>query len=641
MRFQADIDGGPTASRSQPLDQLLGAGTTVLATGKPGELNSTATAFFGQPDFGAAEAPNIPSFLLQYSRRLLPYFTAFCVLGRRTMVSFLSLREKIFARLASLGAAGRIVLLFGLLIVATVLVFWVFNQIFFYFAAKTYVDEISQAYNLNRGFTNALVWAAFALFVFFAGCAFSLSKTRRTLGYTGALVLLIGHGVLLGLRDANYDTAGNALKCYVLTRDGIKVLNHVGTDPDTGRECKLLTPQMVEKYNAYRNGRRPLLVTENDPVFFDPVSGEPVIWFSKTSGHVDLFDLMGFDPRTGEELKPVDRATIEQWRSQSAKMVRRAPNRISDPEKFGFFDPVSGKPKVWYWTSAAGQYEFYDGPGFHQKFGDELKLITPQAIDDWRKGVEEKRKAEERKAQEERDRLAKEAAEQKAAAEAKAAAVKQAAEAKAAADKQAQEDLERQQQAGIDCDRLAANPTDARRGTDSVGVGFDALKFRAQAAFDACQAAVKQATSELRYQYQLGRAAQFVDKKKAFELFTSLTKAGYAAAFDNLGGMYQDKNDIGAATKLFQAGVAAGDADSMLSLAYLIGKGYYTPPNAVGERLALLQRSAQLGNQQAQIAFQEDMQKLQAANQEAAAKAEMQRQMIDLFGAVVQNAIRR
>jgi ABC-type Fe3+ transport system permease subunit len=98
------------------------------------------------------------------------------------MVSFLSLREKIFARLGSFGAAGRIALLLGLLIVATALIFWIFNQIFFYFAAKTYVDEISQAYNLNRGFTNAIVWATFALFVFFAGCAFSLSKTRRTLG---------------------------------------------------------------------------------------------------------------------------------------------------------------------------------------------------------------------------------------------------------------------------------------------------------------------------------------------------------------------------------------------------------------------------------------------------------------------------
>jgi hypothetical protein len=287
---------------------------------------------------------------------------------------------------------------------------------------------------------------------------------------------------------------------------------------------------------------------DNDPIFFDPVSGEPVIWFSQTAGHVDLYDLMGFDARTGEELKAIDRATIERWRNQSARTVHRAPNRIFDPEKFGFFDPVSGKSKVWYWTSTTGEYEFYDGPGFYQKFGDELKLITPQAIEDWRKRLDEKRKAEERKAQEERERTAREAAEQKAAAEAKAVADRQvaetkamadrqAAEAKAAADRQAEEILQRQQQAGMDCDRLAANPTDARRGSDSVGVGFDALKFQAQAAFDACQAAVKQASSELRYQYQLGRAAQFVDKKKAFELFTSLTRVGYAAAFDNLGGM--------------------------------------------------------------------------------------------------------
>jgi len=61
---------------------------------------------------------------------------------------------------------------------------------------------------------------------------------------------LIRHGILLGMRDANYDTAGKTEKCYVLARDGIKILNHVGIDPDTGLECRPLTPQMTEKFNA-------------------------------------------------------------------------------------------------------------------------------------------------------------------------------------------------------------------------------------------------------------------------------------------------------------------------------------------------------------------------------------------------------
>jgi hypothetical protein len=155
---------------------------------------------------------------------------------------------------------------------------------------------------------------------FFAGCVFSFSKKKRTIGTLEIFGLLILHGVLIGMRDNNYDLAGRTEKCYVLTRDGIKILNHVGTDPDTGRECKLLTPQMTEKYNAYKGGSRPKLVIDADPAFFDQVSGEPVIWYAKTNaGRIELFDLMGFHPKTGEELKSVDRQIVDEWRAQASK----------------------------------------------------------------------------------------------------------------------------------------------------------------------------------------------------------------------------------------------------------------------------------------------------------------------------------
>jgi hypothetical protein len=118
---------------------------------------------------------------------------------------------------------------------------------FYYVVAKSYADELSQTYNLNRGFTKALVWASFAAVVSFAGCAFSFSKRKRTVGYVGILGLLIGHGILLGLRDANFDTAGRTEKCYVIARGGIRLLNHVGIDPDSGHECRALTRLIRQK----------------------------------------------------------------------------------------------------------------------------------------------------------------------------------------------------------------------------------------------------------------------------------------------------------------------------------------------------------------------------------------------------------
>jgi hypothetical protein len=386
---------------------------------------------------------------------------------------------------------------------------------------------------------------------------------------------------------------------------------------------------MTEKYYAYRNGKRPQVVTDSDPAFFDPVSGEPIVWYTKAdAGRVELFDLMGFHPRTGEELKPVDRQIVDEWRKQSSKAVRRVPNRISDPDKYGFFDPITGASKVWFWVAEAGEYEFYDGPGFHPKSGDELKLATREAIVAWRQAVqvaaERARKEQERQAQETRDRVAQELA-------AKQAAINT----KNAIDRQVAEEAQKQQQAGLDCDKLGANPTDVRRKAE--GASFEALRGQADQVIEACTKAIQQSPSELRYQYQLGRAYQFRDKKKAFDIFVTLVKAEYPAAYDNLGGMYLGK-DNNKALQLFLRGRDLDDADSMVSLAEMIDKGTYLPDsNPIATKLALLKRASDLGHAGAQRAFPLELAKVQQAQ----ANQETQRQMMEIFGQIVAGALRR
>ncbi|WP_194473484.1 hypothetical protein [Bradyrhizobium sp. CCBAU 51753] len=54
---------------------------------------------------------------------------------------------------------------------------------------------------------------------------------------------------------------------------------------------------------------------------------------------------MGFHPQTDEELIPVTREVVDAWKQQTAKLVRRVPLRLDDPEKFGFFDPTTVRPK--------------------------------------------------------------------------------------------------------------------------------------------------------------------------------------------------------------------------------------------------------------------------------------------------------
>jgi hypothetical protein len=101
-------------------------------------------------------------------------------------------------------------------VTGAIVLLWLFNQTFYYLVAKSYTDELSQAYNINRGFTKALLWASFAAVVLFGGYTFSFSRSKRIVGLIGILAMLIGHGVLMGMRDNNYDIAGKTEKCYVL-----------------------------------------------------------------------------------------------------------------------------------------------------------------------------------------------------------------------------------------------------------------------------------------------------------------------------------------------------------------------------------------------------------------------------------------
>jgi hypothetical protein len=327
---------------------------------------------------------------------------------------------------------------------------------------------------------------------------------------------------------------------------------------------------------------------------------------------------MGFHPQTGEELIPITREVVETWKQQTAKVVRRVPVRVDDPEKFGFFDPTTGAAKVWYWRSETGEYEFYDGPGFHPRSGDQFKIVTHDIISEWhqqQQAIAARKKAE----QEQKEKEAQEAAERERLAGEAAA-----------------EQLRQRQQGGNDCDRLAANPTDTRRTGE--GVPFDLLKHQADQAYDACTKAVATFPTELRYQYQLGRAAQFKDRKQAFEIFSRLVQANYAAAFDNLGGIYLwDRKDASTAIALFKRGSALDDADSMTSLVDLIDKGLIPTPNPEQTKLALLHRAAELGHAGAQRAYEAELQNL---NQERINQANQQ-QMIQLFGAFVQGVARR
>jgi hypothetical protein len=65
-------------------------------------------------------------------------------------------------------------------------------------------------------------------------------------------------------REAFDPTSGNSTKCYVVTRDDIEYGEKPGIDPATGRECRPVTAEVIERVRAYKWGNRPKRIESGD-----------------------------------------------------------------------------------------------------------------------------------------------------------------------------------------------------------------------------------------------------------------------------------------------------------------------------------------------------------------------------------------
>lgn len=428
------------------------------------------------------------------------------------------------------------------------------------------------------------------------------------------------------------------IRCFVLTSDPrqpVKYGRTPGLDAQTGRECRPATADLLERLREYEKGRLPKRVEAEAPVFFDLRNGESALWFAKLpSGRIELFDLMGFHPETGMELLPVSREVASAWRTQRDNEQRsraaRPPQSV-DPSRFAFFDPVSGDARVWYWRSPTGDYEFFDAPGYHARTGDALLLASREFVGRW---TEERATAERARKQE----LERREAEVRLRREQDEKRRQEEATRQAEAQRTAQEAERRRYGIIDDCDRLAGNPNDLRR--NHVGATYDTLRLQAAEATEVCRRAVQEFPSEQRLQYQLARALQVTDRTAAYDHFDRLVRQQYPAAYDNFGWLHITlRSDFRTAVNLFLAGARLNDPDSMLSLAEMVDRGHFVPPNPIEAKLALLRRSSELGNAQAKRAFDIESAKYSVA-EGAPVMAPNERQILQLLGTILQGAPR-
>lgn len=255
-----------------------------------------------------------------------------------------------------------------------------------------------------------------------------------------------------------------------------------------------------------------------------------------------------------------------------AEKERRPPQQV-DPNQATWFDPVTGEPRLWYSRSEGQRLEFFDNGGFHPRTGEKLVAVDRKLAGDWRSIVQREQKDAADRAQ--REQAAREAETARQSRLAKAPEL---------------------------CDRLAASPYDLDKPKDVVGVPWDGLRENPTPAVEACEAAVQRAPEERRYKYQLARALQGNEPKRAIPLLQALTRQNYRAAFDNYGWALIDtrvgRNDLAGAITNFRRGASLGDPDAMVSLATMLMKGR-AAPQAPDEALRLLQKAATAGHQDA------------------------------------------
>jgi TPR repeat protein len=343
------------------------------------------------------------------------------------------------------------------------------------------------------------------------------------------------------------------------------------------------------------------------------------VWYwQNKDGSYEFYDCPGYYTRTGQELAIITQEIADEY---LGKRAVRAPNPI-DISKYNPFDPNTGVARVWYWRSENSTYEFYDGPGFHPRNGEPLKLFTKEAMQNW-----------EHELKQEKDRLDKE---NKKRADDEEKRKRDLAKKEEADKAECDEVRKRLTEAAGLCDDLAANPSDTNRVGE--GVPFDALKARAQEAVSNCETAVSQKPGELRFKYQLARALHWTNRKRAFDILQELVGQRYPAAFDNLGWLYlTERKDTDKAIALFRSGAQTGDSDSMLSLAEMIDRGHLVVANPAGEKLALYQRAAQLGNKTAITAYQNVLAEIQNAEQARVLQLQQQQMMLQILGGVLRH----
>ncbi len=234
-------------------------------------------------------------------------------------------------------------LLWTLAIVGGVLGFaWVISatvDLTIYGAYNHFIDALSGRLGINIYLANAL--SLVFIVPFFVGVKyylFSVRDRRRKQKIGMAMLLTMGViynlGLYVGTRD-EYFSPGST-KFYALVPGGVVFSDRGGIEPKYGVPFRNVTPENIRRLLRIQEGR---VATVSNPAhndWFDRVTGDPLLWYSRDAGGAfHFFDGPGHDPATSAELKPVTPEVRLEWEHSGTRVTVAPPSGASPTQWSG------------------------------------------------------------------------------------------------------------------------------------------------------------------------------------------------------------------------------------------------------------------------------------------------------------------
>jgi len=213
----------------------------------------------------------------------------------------------------------RLISVFLAIFVGLVIFFAIAKTLFVYQIYSFFMERISASFGIDLAL--ARIFAVFAavstLLVLpwiFSFIIFGRKKKQVFLLLV-AITALCSLGIYYGTENVFFDrTTGRHAKYYIKTLEGFKFSSTEDFDPKFGVRYRPINEEVIKEYYFWqKTGKVQSIPKVRAGQYFDMITGEPIVWYSeRPGGKIKLFPLPGYDPKTGQLLKPITREIAAQ-----------------------------------------------------------------------------------------------------------------------------------------------------------------------------------------------------------------------------------------------------------------------------------------------------------------------------------------